>query len=107
MKKLHIALSTRKIDESVKDYSARLGVEPCSFVANEYALWRTEFLNLSIRQDSSTPPGALRHMGWEDSTAREFSQEDDVNGIVWERFSAQQQADEINELWPEANYQPD
>jgi len=30
----------------------------------------------------------------------------DVNGIVWERFNAQQQADEINELWPEANFRP-
>jgi hypothetical protein len=30
-----------------------------------------------------------------------------VNGIVWERFNAQQQADEINEIWSQANYQPD
>jgi ribulose kinase len=29
-----------------------------------------------------------------------------VNGIVWEHFSAQQQADEINEIWPEVNYLP-
>ena len=104
MKKLHIAISTDKIEESIKDYTVRLGAEPCSFIANEYALWRTECLNLSIRQDPSCKPGELRHLGWEDSSASEFTEETDINGITWERFSAQQQADEINELWPEANY---
>ena len=93
MKKLHIAISTDRIEETVKDYSARLGSEPCSYVSNEYALWRTESLNVSVRQDSTCTPGKLRHLGWE-------------NGITWERFSAQQQADEINELWPQANYEP-
>jgi hypothetical protein len=104
--KLHIAISTNKIEESVKDYSHRLGVEPCSFVQNEYALWRTDSLNVSIRQDLTCPPGELRHLGWEDDSASEFSVEKDVNGIAWERFSSQQQADEINALWPEAKYQP-
>ena len=106
MKKLHIAISTDKIEETVSDYTARLGSEPCSYIANEYALWRTEFLNVSVRQDASCAPGELRHLGWEDPSAQEFSQDTDVNGIVWERFSAQQQADEINELWPAANYLP-
>ena len=106
VKKIHIALSTNTIEESIKDYSARLGVEPCSFVENEYALWRTESLNLSIRQDSTCQPGELRHLGWEDDKASQFTQDKDVNGIVWEEFSAQQQADEINALWPEAQYQP-
>jgi len=46
-------------------------------------------------------------LGWEDSTAPQFSQTTDVNGIVWEKFSAQQQADEINEIWPEANFSPE
>ena len=106
MKKLHIAISTNKIEETIKDYSARLGMEPCSFVKNEYALWRTDSLNVSVRQDATCKPGELRHLGWEDPSATEFSQETDVNGIVWERFSAQQQADEIKELWPEANFSP-
>lgn len=106
MKKLHIAISTNRIEETVSDYSIRLGAEPCSYIRNEYALWRTEALNVSIRQDPMCPPGELRHLGWEDDSASGFSQDTDVNGIVWERFSAQQQADEINELWPEANYQP-
>ncbi|NEP18566.1 MAG: hypothetical protein F6J97_16965 [Leptolyngbya sp. SIO4C1] len=106
MKKLHIAISTDRIEETISDYSARLGVEPCSLVPGEYALWRTETLNISIRCDRSCAPGSLRHLGWEDSTATEFTCDTDVNGIVWEQFSAEQQADEINELWPAANYQP-
>ncbi|MEQ1560902.1 MAG: hypothetical protein ABL933_18450 [Methyloglobulus sp.] len=98
MKKLHLAISTNKIEESIKDYSLRFGMEPCAYVIGEYALWRTETLNVSIRQDGLCPPGSLRHLGWEDSSATEFSKEVDVNGIVWERFAAQHQADEINEI---------
>ncbi|MDF1781061.1 MAG: hypothetical protein P1U67_07160 [Alcanivoracaceae bacterium] len=107
MKKLHIAISTDKIAETIADYSARLGVPPCSSVPGEYALWRTDSLNISVRQDSACGPGSLRHLGWEDPAADAFTQDTDVNGIVWERFTAQHQADEINELWPEANYQPE
>jgi len=106
VKKLHIAISTNKIEETIQDYSARLEMEPCSLVPGEYALWRTETLNVSIRQDPNCAPGILRHLGWEDPSAPEFSQETDINGIVWERFNAQHQADEINELWPKINYKP-
>ena len=107
MKKLHIAITTDNIEESIKDYSTRLGMEPCSFIANEYALWRTESLNVSVRQDSTCKPGSLRHLGWEESSTPKFSHDTDINGILWEYFNAQQQADEINELWPEANYSPE
>lgn len=106
MKKIHIAISTDKIDETIADYSARFGVTPCSSVAGEYALWRTEVMNFSVRQDPGCDSGSLRHLGWEDAQATAFTQETDVNGIVWERFSAEQQADEINELWPDTDYQP-
>lgn len=106
MKKFHIAISTDKIEQTVADYSARLGVAPCSTVQGEYALWRTDTLNVSVRQDPGSRAGSLRHLGWEDPEAQAFTQNTDVNGIVWEHFSAQQQADEINELWPEANYKP-
>lgn len=104
MKKLHLAISTNNIKETIKDYTERLSAEPCSCIADEYALWRTESLNISIRQDSECPSGSLRHLGWEDSSVDEFTQDIDVNGIVWESFNAQNQADEINALWPEANY---
>lgn len=107
MKKLHISISTNKLEESIKDYSVRLGEAPCSFVENEYALWRTDTLNVSIRRDEICEPGMLRHLGWEDSSAIEFTSETDVNGIIWEKFTAEQQADEINELWPQAHYQPE
>ncbi|MEQ8427674.1 MAG: hypothetical protein RLT87_01015 [Gammaproteobacteria bacterium] len=107
MKKLHISISTDNIGDSITDYSARLGCEPCSFVPNEYALWRTKHLNLSIRQDSDCKPGELRHLGWEDPAALEFTSDIDVNGITWERFTSEQQAAEINEIWPEADYNPE
>lgn len=105
-KKLHVAIATNDIERSIADYSARLGAPPCSSVANEYALWRTETVNFSIRMDPDCAPGTLRHLGWEDPDAAGFSAEDDVNGITWERFSAEQQAEEINDLWPEADYKP-
>jgi hypothetical protein len=106
VKKLHIAIATNKLEETIKDYTIRLGVEPCSFVDNEYALWRTESLNFSVRQDATCKPGELRHLGWEDPSASGFSQDTDVNGVIWEHFNVQQQADEINELWPEAKFSP-
>ncbi len=107
MKKLHLAISTNNIEETVKDYSKRLSAEPCLCVANEYALWRTDSLNISIRRDSENASGSLRHLGWEDSTVDEFTQDTDINGIVWESFNAQNQADEINDIWPESNYRPE
>lgn len=107
MKKLHIALSTDNIEASIQDYSARLAAAPCSFVAGEYALWRTETVNFSIRYDVDAPSGGLRHLGWEDSDATQFTEETDTNGIVWENFNAQNQADEINTIWPEADYKVD
>ncbi len=106
MRKIHIALSTDDLQSSIEDYSKRLSCEPCSFVEGEYALWRTENINLSLRKDPHCKPGQLRHLGWEDSKAKEFSKELDTNGIVWENFSASHQADEINNIWPDANYKP-
>jgi hypothetical protein len=101
-KKLHLALSSHDIQASIRDYSQRLGCKPQVIVKDEYALWRTSSLNLSVRQDITTPAGQLRHLGFEDAQALEFSQDTDCNGILWERFSAKQQRDEITELWPDA-----
>ncbi|MGB3200464.1 MAG: hypothetical protein WBA99_06160 [Nodosilinea sp.] len=106
-KKLHIALSTNNIAASVADYSARLGCRPNLVIEGMYALWRTDQLNLSIRQAAGVPTGQLRHLGWEDDEAEAFSMDKDVNGIVWERFAAHHQADEINEIWPDAHYRAD
>jgi hypothetical protein len=45
-------------------------------------------------------------VGSEDPMAPEFSRETDVNGLVWERFSASDQAIEINNIWSGTNYKP-
>ncbi|MCH8553457.1 MAG: hypothetical protein LAT62_16085 [Natronospirillum sp.] len=105
MKRFHIAISTDNIEATVADYSNRLGEKPCLVIPGQYALWRTDTLNVSIRQDTSAKPGSLRHLGWEDPAATGFTEDADVNGIVWERFSADHQAQEISELWPDVELQ--
>lgn len=101
MKRFHIAIGVADVPRSIEDYSQRLGCPPSVVVTGEYALWRTSGLNLSIRRVGEQA-GTVRHLGWEDPTAQEFGREQDVNGIVWERFSAEQQRHEILELWPGA-----
>ena len=105
MKLFHIAIGVADIARSVEDYTRRLGCPPSVVVPEEYALWRTSCINLSIRRASGAA-GTLRHLGWEDPSARSFVTEADVNGIVWEHFTAEQQAQEIIETWPEASYAP-
>jgi len=101
MKRFHIAIGVSDISRSVDDYSQRLGCPPSVVVPDEYALWRTSSLNLSIRR-TVEQPGELRHLGWEDPTAPAFASDRDVNGILWEHFSAEQQSREILETWPHA-----
>lgn len=103
MKRFHIALSTNNLEATLSDYTARLGMPPCLVIRSEYALWRTESLNLSVRYDSSSAE-TLRHLGWEDPAAVDFTQDVDVNGIIWERFSAEVQAREISDIWPHSTY---
>ena len=107
MKKFHIAISTDNLAAVVEDYSRRLGTKPCLVIADEYALWRTASLNISVRKDKSHAPRSLRHSGWEDSNAEAMTAETDVNGIIWERFTAKQQAAEIREIWSEVDYRPE
>lgn len=97
-KRFHIALGVKDVNDSVREYSARLGCAPAVHVLDEYALWRTETLNFSIRR--APDASGLRHLGWEDSDASAFSEETDVNGLVWERFTAEQQREEIERHWP-------
>ena len=100
MKRFHIAIGVADIAPSIDDYTARLGALPCVVVPGEYALWRTEALNVSIRRTGGV--GTLRHLGWEDPSAPSFSKDTDVNGIIWERFNAEQQEREILDTWPQA-----
>ena len=104
MKKLHLAIATDNLAATIRDYSDRLDAQPCLIVEGEYALWRTDSLNLSVRKDDKFPPGSLRHLGWEDPAAKEMSAETDVNGILWERFTREQQAEEIREIWSDCDY---
>jgi len=97
-KKIHIAISTDNLPESIKDYNKFLSALPIIVVDNQYALWETETVNFSVRVDKNVPSGTLRHLGWQDSTAEKFTEETDVNGITWERFNRQSQLDEIEIL---------
>lgn len=105
MKRIHIALGVADVGRSIADYSVRFGCDPVAVVADEYALWRTAQVNFSIRRVAEGV-GALRHLGWEDSSATTFSEESDCNGIVWERFNAELQAGEIKAAWPQSTYEP-
>ena len=98
--RFHLALGVPDEDRSVPEYSVRLGRAPSVHVPNEYALWRTDQVNFSIRRADG--PAALRHLGLEDPTVTSFSEETDVNGIVWERFTLQEQLLEIQRHWPDA-----
>jgi hypothetical protein len=98
MRRFHIALAVADLTDSIRDYSARLGVKPTAVVAGKYAMWRTNELNFSINQMPARA-GQLRHLGFEDSEARDFSSDHDVNGIEWELFSPKAQDDKIVEVY--------
>lgn len=104
MRVLHLSIATDDIAETIDDYSHRLGSAPCVVVTGEYALWRSKAINLSVRQDASCKPGELRHLGWENPEAAKFTSDRDVNGLLWEYFSARHQADEIEATWPGSGY---
>ena len=106
MKRFHIALGVSDVESSADDYSQRLGCLPDLLIPGEYALWRTDAVNVSIRKVSHEEGTALRHLGWEDPLSPTFSAERDVNGILWECFTADQQAAEIRRAWPSTSYHP-
>lgn len=87
-----------ELERSIADYSQRLGAEPVVVVAGRYALWRTTEVNLSVTVGSGGA-GRLRHLGFEDDAAQEMTESRDVNGIIWEHFSAEQQAREIESVY--------
>lgn len=101
MRRIHIAISTQNIEQSITDYTSRLCCEPEVVVPGEYALFRTQTVNFSIRRDSSVASGTLRHLGFEDDDATSFTSEPDVNGIYWEQFNDALQKEEILNIWPD------
>ena len=100
MKRFHIAIGVANIQDSIEDYSVRLGQPPDVIIADEYALWRTSTLNFSIRKTSPEQTGTLRHLGWESPDVTEFSMSTDINHIPWEHFTIAQQDEEIQRTWP-------
>ena len=98
MRRFHIALAVADLTDSIRDYSARLCVEPTAVVAGKYAMWRTAGLNFSINQMPARA-GQLRHLGFEDTAASAFSSDHDVNGIEWELFSPKAQDEKIVEVY--------
>ncbi len=98
--RIHIALGVPDIAVAVTAYTEQLGCAPEVLVPGEYALWRTASLNFSVRRDA-VPAAQLRHLGWEDAQAPRFTAVTDATGLLWERFSAAQQREEIAQLWPE------
>jgi hypothetical protein len=90
MKRFHIALAVANLDESIADYSLRLGQPPAAVVPGLYAMWRTDLLNFSINE-SPEKAGQLRHVGFEDDSAQGYTKSEDVNGLEWELFSALEQ----------------
>ncbi len=106
MRRLHLALGVNDIEASVADYTKRFGQAPDLVIPGAYALWRTPSLNVSIRKTGEHEAGKLRHLGWEDDEATAFTSETDCNGILWETFAAEHQAQEIQEAWPDVTYEP-
>ncbi|CAH2792870.1 MAG: syc0821_c [uncultured Paraburkholderia sp.] len=80
MKRFHIALAVASLDESIGDYSSRLGQPPTAVVPGKYAMWRTDLLNFSINQ-MPEKAGMLRHVGFEDDDVTAYSSSKDVNGL--------------------------
>ena len=98
MRRFHISLAVADLPTSIRDYSRRLGAAPTAVVTGKYAMWRTEALNFSINEIPQRA-GQLRHLGFEDTAAGEFSSDHDVNGIEWELFSPTAQDDKILEVY--------
>lgn len=103
--KVHLAVAVQDLEASVADYNKRLGQEADLVIPGEYALWRTKILNLSIRV-TGEEVGRVRHVGFEDEHAAEFTAERDLNGLLWENFNSQHQAQEIQAAWPSVQYTP-
>lgn len=103
-KRVHIAIAVDDVRASVEEYTARLGTAPCVISSSgDYALFLTPILNFSV----SASPGSgreLRHFGFEYDHAPRPTAETDGNGFVWEHFTLAQQAEEIRERWPGADW---
>jgi hypothetical protein len=97
MKKFHISVSVGDFNKSVDEYSEKLGCLPEVVVDDRYALWRNEILNFSISKKAGQEAGIIRHIGFEDPSLNDFSEEQDCNNITWEFFDKLSQQKEIKD----------
>jgi catechol 2,3-dioxygenase-like lactoylglutathione lyase family enzyme len=102
VRRLHVALAVDDLEASIRDYSVRLGADPIVVVSGAYALWRTAEVNLSVNCDPLLTE-RLRHLGFEDDAIVSKTMATDVNGLVWESFSAAQQDEEIVRAYGEGS----
>lgn len=103
--RVHVALAVSDLTASVAEYSALLQSEPLLVIPGQYALFRTDVLNLSLRSVEGAA-GVVRHLGFERDDAPRFAEYRDRDGVVWETFSKEQQAEEIRSTWPSSDYVP-
>jgi hypothetical protein len=96
MKKFHISIAVRNLGESIAEYSKKLECQPNVVIENRYALWKTDILNFSISQQAEIA-GRVRHIGFANPNAQNFTEEYDCNGLMWEEFTEEMQMAEIKE----------
>ena len=101
--KVHIAISVSDISQSVEEYTVFLKEPPVLVVTNQYALWRTKEINLSLRKTYDSP-GTIRHLGFEDDVFSSFDTFTDRDGVLWETFNKSNQKSEIQTIWPFIDY---
>jgi hypothetical protein len=97
-KRFHLAIGVKNIEDSIQEYTNRFGCKPVIVVKNEYALFKTDCLNVSIRKVITSDIG-VRHVGWESEKYTGFEEEKDCNGLIWETFREEDQMKEIKGLW--------
>lgn len=97
-KKFHISLAVKNLEQSIEEYSQKLGSSPQVVIPGEYALWRNDSLNFSIRVDPNASE-TLRHLGFEIDHCEKFSAKKDGNNILWEEFDWELQKKEIEEAF--------
>ena len=98
--KVHIAISVSDISQSIEEYGHFLNEPPILVIPNQYALWRTKEINLSLRKTNDAP-GTIRHLGFEDDSFNKFDTFTDSDGVLWETFNKVNQKDEIQTIWSE------
>jgi hypothetical protein len=103
--KVHLAIAVESLERSIAEYTKLLGVAPALVIPGQYALWRNDLLNLSIRC-SGESKGTVRHVGFERDDATKFEEYRDCNGLLWETFNKHHQAEEIRSVWKDVSYHP-